>query len=266
MYLKRYFDEEVWKEVNLTSPFMERYLLLVSNYGNLKKIDLTTNEEKTINQATTEGYPSFNFSVFLPHTEEETAYLTQARAEIASIKKEITLLRRDLKTCDGKDARFYKISKAIDKTESSLETVKKKYNVKLRKIENGRRKIFGSLTHRIVALTFMEQPTKKHSFVAHLDFDKLNNHHSNLKWMTQKENTEHQQKSPHVIKAKAIANINRPVRITRSKLTIHQVMVIKKQINEEVPLSKLAKRYNVSETQLLRIKRGINWANIPAAR
>jgi hypothetical protein len=56
------------------------------------------------------------------------------------------------------------------------------------------------------------------------------------------------------------------VRITRSKLTIHQVMVIKKKINEDVPLRKLAKRYNVSETQLLRIKRGINWANIAPAR
>jgi len=82
--------------------------------------------------------------------------------------------------------------------------------------------------------------------------------------MTQKENSEHQKNSPFVIKAKAEA-VSVP-RITRQKLTIHQVMVIKKRINEDIPLRKLAKRYKVSETQLLRIKRGINWGNIPAAR
>ncbi|WP_136666933.1 HNH endonuclease [Flavobacterium sp. H122] len=266
MHLKRYFDNEEWKEVDLKSPFKEKYKLFISNYGNLRKIDLNTNEEKNISQATTEGYPSFNFSVFSPHTEEDLKYLTEERARIAGIKKEITLLKRDLKTCDGKDARFYDISRAIDAVEVRLETVRKKYNSRLRKIENGRRKSFGTLTHRLVALHFVGQPSKKHNFVAHLDFDKSNNHHSNLKWMTMEENIKHQQDSPYVIKAKALANINRPIRITRSKLTIHQVMVIKKRINENIPLSKLAKRYKVSETQLLRIKRGINWGNIAPAK
>ena len=66
MYLKRYFDEEIWKEVELKSPFRERYKLFVSNHGNAKKIDFNTNEEKEITEAKTEGYPSFNFSVYLP--------------------------------------------------------------------------------------------------------------------------------------------------------------------------------------------------------
>lgn len=266
MHLKRYFDNEVWKEVDLKSPFKERYKLFVSNHGNLRKIDLNTNEEKNISQATTEGYPSFNFSVFTPHSEEELNYLKAERERIANIKKEISLLKKELKTCDGRDARFYDITRAIEAVEVTLEKVRKKYNSKLRKIENGRRKSYGSLTHRLVAMTFLEQPTKHHNFVAHLDFDKTNNHHSNLQWMTLDENIKHQQNSPYVIKAKVLANIDRPIRITRSKLTIHQVMVIKKRINENVPLSKLAKRYKVSETQLLRIKRGINWGNIAPAK
>lgn len=266
MYLKRYFDKEIWKEVELKSPFKERYRLFVSNHGNAKKIDFNTNEEKVITEAKTEGYPSFNFSVYLPQTEIDKAYLDITRANILSIRVAISRLNKELKNCDGKNAQYYKILKEIENTESNLETVRKKYQSKLRKIENSRRRNFGALTHRLVAQYFIEQPTKEHKFVAHLDFDKTNNHHSNLKWMTLDENTKHQQKSPYVIKAKAIANINKPVRITRSKLTIHQVMVIKKQINNDVPLRKLAKRYNVSETQLLRIKRGINWANIAPAK
>lgn len=266
MYLKRYHDNEVWKEVELKSPFKARYRLFVSNHGKLKKIDLNTNEEKAITEARTEGYPSFNLSVYFPHTENDIVYLTETRANIFSIRMSISKLKKELTTCDGKDARYYDILKEIENTDSNLETVRKKYQSKLKKIENSRRKNFGALTHRLVAQYFIEQPSAKHIFVAHLDFDKANNHHSNLKWMTSEENIKHQQNSPYVIKAKAIANINRPVRITRSKLTIHQVMVIKKKINEDVPLRKLAKRYNVSETQLLRIKRGINWANIAPAR
>lgn len=266
MYLKRYFDEEIWKEIELKSPFKEKYQLFVSNYGNLKKITLDTNIEKPIKQGLTEGYPSFNISAFTEQSEEEKNYLTEARSEIFTIKKEISILNKELKKCDGKNADYYRISKEIDLKENFLDSTKKVYHKKYRKIENKRRHIFGGLTHRFVAIYFLEKKPKEYSFVAHLDFDKLNNHHSNLQWMNQVENTKHQQNSPLVIKAKAIANINRPVRITRSKLTIHQVMVIKKQINQEVPLSKLAKRYKVSETQLLRIKRGINWGNIEPAK
>ena len=34
--------------------------------------------------------------------------------------------------------------------------------------------------------------------VAHLDYDKLNNRTTNLKWMTPDENYKHQQNSPYV--------------------------------------------------------------------
>lgn len=266
MYLKRYFDIEIWKEVELKSPFKEKHKLFVSNYGNLRKINLDTDNEISIKQALTEGYPSFSLSVFTEQSENDKIYLSEARQAITVIRNEIRTLNKQLKECDGKNADFYKVSKKIDIKEDLLNSTKSAYQKKYRKIENARRKSFGILTHRLVAQYFIEQPSAKHIFVAHLDFDKTNNHHSNLQWMTLEENTKHQQKSPYVIKAKAIANINRPVRITRSKLTVHQVMVIKKKINEDVPLAKLAKRFKVSETQILRIKRGINWANIAPAR
>jgi len=264
MYLKRYHDEEIWKEVTLKSPFDERYRMYVSNYGQLKKHNKVSGAESIVKQTKTEGYPSFTLSYLNKILEEDQRYFQQIRGHIRELEREIRALNKQLKSCDGKNALYYKISKEIDEHQNLHETIKKNYQTKYRKHETKRKLSYGSLTHRLVALYFLEKPSEEHKFVAHLDFDKENNHHSNLKWMTQKENTAHQQHSPYVIKAKAEAV---PVsRITRQKLTLHQVMVIKKRINEEVPLSKLAKRYKVSETQLLRIKRGINWANVPAAR
>lgn len=265
MYFKRYHDEEIWKEIELKSPFNDRFRLYVSNYGQIKKFNRITSKETLLSQPKTEGYPTFNISFLPPIEAEQQQYFATIRKSIVALKREIKSLTLDLKKCDGRDAKFYEISKKLEESQTLLETIHTNYSANYKKAERKRKITFGGLTHRYVAMAFLEAPlSAEHKFVAHLDFEKENNHHSNLKWMTQKENTAHQQNSPYVIKAKAEAVI--VPRITRQKLTIHQVMVIKKRINEEVPLSKLAKRYKVSETQLLRIKRGINWGNIPAAR
>lgn len=264
MYIKRYYDDEIWKEITLKEPFCNRYHLYVSNYGQIKKFSKISQKESILKQGRTEGYPSVNIS-FLPSIPEaDQRYFSAIRTNIEALKKEIRLLYKELKKCDGKDANFYAISKKIDTNEVLLDKIQTNYKANYRKNEVKRKLTFGGLVHRFVATHFVEKPSEDHKFVAHLDFDKTNNHHSNLRWMTQKENTAHQQNSPYVIKAKANALAN--PRITRQKLTIHQVMVIKKSINDNIPLRKLAKRYKVSETQLLRIKRGINWAHIPAAK
>lgn len=265
MYFKRYHDEEIWKEIELKTPFSDRFRLFVSNYGQVKKVNTITNIETLLSQPKTEGYPSFNISFLPPIEPQEQQYFARIRKSIVELKKEIKMLSIELRKCDGRDAKFYEISKKIEESQTLLETIHTNYTANYKKAERKRKLTFGGLTHRFVAMAFLEAPlSAEHKFVAHLDFIKENNHHSNLKWMTQKENTAHQQNSPFVIKAKAEAVV--VPRITRQKLTIHQVMVIKKQIREEVPLRKLAKRYKVSETQLLRIKRGINWASVPAAR
>lgn len=60
------------------------------------------------------------------------------------------------------------------------------YRVVLTK--NKQKKYFD--VHRLVAINFIDNPFKKNC-VNHIDENKTNNHHSNLEWVTHKENVNH---------------------------------------------------------------------------
>lgn len=259
-YIKRFYDKEEWKQIKLASPFKERYEMYVSNYGLMQRVLLSTGEKNTLKQPLTEGYPTSNLNVILPMSEEDLVYFTEIRLELHTLKKRISEINKLLLTEKKKRA----LTAELVKTEKLLKTQTAQYKRIYKKKELKRRYTFGGLVHRFVAMKFVEKPSEQHSFVAHMDFDKLNNHHSNLKWMTKEEITKHNLKNPSVIKSKAKV-LNGPVRRSNTKLLERDVMIIKKRINEGVSLSQLAKRYEVTETQLLRIKRGINWGKVPAA-
>lgn len=260
-YIKKFHDQETFKRVYLPTPFDEKYELYVSNYGNVKRITKSNNQSFNLLQSLTEGYPSIGIGVTIPLTEKERIYFNKIRESIQSLKKEITDLNNELLILNGEDEN---ISRKISENEALLKTITKKFDKSYRKRENERRKNYGNLVHRLVALHFIDKPSEEHNLVAHLDFDKLNNHHSNLQWMTRAENKEHQKNSPFVIKSKQELLTN-PTRRTNTKLTEKQVMILKKRMNEGVSLRELSKRNKVTETQLLRIKRGINWGKVPAA-
>lgn len=113
--------------------------------------------------------------------------------------------------------------------------------------------------HKVVAQHFLEQGDG--IFVIHLDYDKLNNEVSNLKWATKREKELHQWKNPVFIKAKK--NQKR----TYAKLSENNVRLIKKMINDpnrRTRLKIIAKRFGISTMQLQRIKTGENWADVPS--
>ena len=261
--IKRFYDAEIWKQIELKSPFLEKYELYVSNYGKVKRITLGSKLEKMVNLLLTEGYPSFNITVLTPISEKESAKFLPTQQEISAIKLEIKQLKNELENSIEEEIMHQSILNKIEEIESKLNKVKASYLKKYQKAERKRKKIFGGLIHRFVAIYFLEKSSENHNLVAHIDHDKLNNHHSNLKWMTREENTLHNIKNPNVIKAKTKVLIDGGHR-SNTKLTEKQVMILKKRMNEGVSLRELAKRNKVSETQLLRIKRGINWSKVPA--
>ena len=105
--------------------------------------------------------------------------------------------------------------------------------------------------HKILAQHFLEQ--NDGVYVIHLDYDKLNNHIDNLKWVTKREKEIHQFSNP---------SYKRP-----AKLSENDVRRIKKMLNDpnrRTRLKMIAKRFGVSTMQLQRIKTGENWGHVPS--
>ena len=260
-YITRFYDDEVWKEVELKSPFKERFEFFISNYGNVKKNNIIKGNTAVVKQPLTEGYPSVNLTLILPIGDEDRAYFATIRESIKVLKLDILSMEKLTNLSEKPDVI---LAQKIVENKKLLKKNETNYTKSYKQKEQKRKRFYGSLTHRLVATFFLPTPKNDKNLVAHIDYNKLNNHHSNLKWMTREENTAHQRNSPYVIKSKASV-FEKPTRRTNTKLTVNQVMILKKRLNEDTPLSQLAKRYKVSETQILRIKRGENWGKVPAA-
>lgn len=115
------------------------------------------------------------------------------------------------------------------------------------------------LIHKIVADLFCEKPSPEHTFVSHIDWNIQNNHFSNLRWVTRVEN--YKRVMTHLNEV----NKNRPEKIiTYSKLKVEDVKLIKAMLQRNVKQNMIAKMFCVSEMQITRIKRGINWASVEA--
>ena len=118
--------------------------------------------------------------------------------------------------------------------------------------------------HKMVAELFIPKDNDKQTYVLHLDYDKLNNHISNLKWATLDEMKSHGKKSPYVKEAfKKLQEFN--IQRDGQKLTSTQVMRLKKMLlnpNRKTRHKILAKQFGVSEMQVHRIKSGENWGHI----
>ncbi len=107
--------------------------------------------------------------------------------------------------------------------------------------------------HRLVAETFLEQPTKRHKFVVHKDFDKTNNAADNLVWLNLKDLTLFQKNNPNYKRGQAF----------NAKLTIEQVKEIKRALlDKDVVYADLGRQYNITQTQLNRIRKGESWKNV----
>lgn len=118
--------------------------------------------------------------------------------------------------------------------------------------------------HKMVAELFIPKDNEEQTYVLHLDYDKLNNRITNLKWATYEEMKAHGKNSPFVKEAfSKLQEFNK--NNNGSKLRVIDVMRLKKILldpNRKTRLKILAKQMGVSEMQLYRIKSGENWGHI----
>lgn len=108
---------------------------------------------------------------------------------------------------------------------------------------NGKR--FHTGVHRIVAISFIENPHKK-SQVNHKDGNKLNNHVSNLEWCTNRENQIHAIKN-NLIKHNTCQNHH------MSKLSNADVLNIRQLHINNIRAAELSRTYNISQTAISNI-------------
>ncbi len=141
----------------------------------------------------------------------------------------------------------------VNKTEGLIikGSTLKGYKILNIKLENEKRTT--KYIHKLVAESFIPKDNSLQQYVIHLDFDKINNHVDNLKWVKQKTMFAHQKINP---------NYKRGT-INYSKLTETDVIRLKKKLKRgKNKLYKLAKEFGITHTQLNRIRKGENWGHV----
>lgn len=263
--MKNDFKNEKWSLVKPPFRFTNNLKIEVSNFGRVRTSTKIA-ENRVLKGTLINGYPIVRFKLFKKRADDAQKQLDQKRRKIEQLTGKLRDVKSELKSYKKNSPAYNSNKKKVDNVAAELSTLKEVYRNVFRKDELERTINYAPLVHRLVADSFVKQPSKKHDIVAHLDYNKGNNHFSNLKWMTQEDNIEHQKKSPVVIKEKKKRIGKRPENASGYKLNEKKVAEIKKRIQKGETLSKISDRFNVSETQLLRIKRGINWGDVKVPR
>ena len=123
--------------------------------------------------------------------------------------------------------------------------------------------------HSLVADAYLVKPEIDFE-INHKDGNRLNNHYTNLEYVSHLKNMQHAYKNGliSIENRKENANNARSVyksktnRHTAAKLTKEQVLEIKELLKQGVKQEDIAKRYGVSRTPISHINSGKSWKDI----
>lgn len=262
--MKKDFPGEQWKTVQFDFKFTNDCRIEVSNFGRIRTFNKMS-DGNILKGSMINGYRIIRLKFFRPRDEKSGFHFAFLQEQITKLGNEIKHLKLSLKLKDKNEEAITKQKAQIEQSEQLLDRFKKNLSKKFQADLKARSIHYHALVHRLVAEYFCQRPSMEHSVVAHLDHDKLNNKAGNLQWMTPQENYAHQQKSPHVIEEKRERIHTRKLNSKATKLTVTRVMLLKKLLIEGKSLRTLVKQFKITDTQILRIKRGENWADIDPA-
>jgi hypothetical protein len=110
------------------------------------------------------------------------------------------------------------------------------------------------LVHRLIGMAYVEGYSKELT-INHIDGNKLNNHPSNLEWVSVAKNTQHQWETGLV----NLRGENSP----SAKLTSKRVVYIRKLLSAGVPAHTIAIVADISMGVIAKIRDGKAWASVP---
>lgn len=117
---------------------------------------------------------------------------------------------------------------------------------------NGRVKV-----HRLVAELFVDNPDSKPE-VNHKDYNRSNNHFSNLEWVTHEDNISYSVNAGHYFTSKRRGAGN-----GRARLTDADVVNILALLSSGSAPTDIARTYSVGSSTIYNIKLGNTWKHIP---
>ncbi len=244
---------EKWKLLTFNFEYINENRIEVSNFGRIRTFNKTS-DGKILKGSMINGYRIIRLKFFKPRDPGVAQKLSFLQEQVRLLAQKIKGMKIEKEgTVEFEDAK------------KLLATVKKNLKKKFAEDTKKRTIHYHALIHRLVADYFLLKPTEGQTIVAHVDHDKLNNNVANIRWMTPDTNYAHQQLSPYVIAERLDRKTNPLKKPSHSKLTVTRVMLLKKLLNEGRPIKSLAKQFKITNTQILRIKRGENWAQIQAA-
>ena len=241
--------KEEWKTVEFDFEFTNKTRFEVSNCGNVRSFNKVS-DGRILNGSLTEGFKVIRLKLYKPREEKEEQKFNVLKKEISALfaKRRETLRKNEI-------AETQKLTELIEKKKTQL-SKKLDRNLKKRTINHH------FMIHRLVAAYFLPAPRPDQTIVAHLDYNKLNNSVTNLRWMNQEEHSLHQSKNPKVIAEKKWRKYKQKPRAKGMKLTSSQVIHIKLQLRRKKPAKQIARQFGISETQVWRIKSGENWSSV----
>jgi hypothetical protein len=241
---------EKWKKVKFDFEFTNDFVLEVSDQGRLRTFNKAS-DGNILNGSMINGYRIIRLKLYSPRDEK-------LQSKFDAQKRKGFKMARQIKALIESGAKKLQIREETKLLESYRKELSQRFqdDLKARTIN------YHSLVHRLVATYFLKVPKKAQIIVSHLDYNKLNNKADNLAWMTPEENYEHQTKSPYVLKDKKKRRIVNKLSPAGAKLTVANVVKIKKKLKENKSVIQLAKEFNVTDTQIYRIKRGENWKDV----
>jgi len=247
------YPGEQWKTLVFDFEYTNEGRIEISNFGRLRTFNKIS-DGNILNGSMINGYRIIRLKLYKPRDEKVQHQFEYLQQQVVELSEKLKSLKKNKASAE-----------IIQETTELLQNFRKNLSKKYREELKSRTIHYHSLIHRLVADYFLPKPTPGQTVVAHRDHDKLNNRAGNLKWMTREENYEHQKTSPLVIKENQERRHRRKENSRATKLTVTKVMLLKKLLNQGKPMKQLVKQFKITNTQIVRIQRGENWPDVPAA-